>query len=138
MNETLALRRIRGAAKNNLPSLDLSGLMFSEIPWEIRELGSLVSIDLSGNALHELSDWFSELWLLEGVNLYGNKFHRVPRMISSRDGLQRLDLASNNMGEPCVPAPSMEPEWIDLPCRPPQISPQSDPVANCRKMSGPK
>jgi Leucine-rich repeat (LRR) protein len=138
MNETLALRRIRGAAKNNSTSLDLSGLMFSEIPRKVGELSSLVGIDVGGNALHELLDWFSELCLLEGVNLYSNKFHRVPRMIPSQDGLQRLDLTNNNMGEPCVPAPSIEPEWIDLTCRPPQISPQSDPVADCRKISGPK
>lgn len=92
-----AERRIREAAEEDAPALDLSHLGLTDIPDAVFTLRSLRDLNLSGNPLGRLPEAIGELGLLEHLDLDGNGLTSLPDAIGQLSRLRLLDVSMNQL-----------------------------------------
>ncbi|WP_374263571.1 COR domain-containing protein [Zoogloea sp.] len=92
-----AERRIRAAAEEDAPALDLSNLGLTDIPAAVFTLRSLRHLDLSVNPLGRLPEAIGELGLLEELDLGGNGLTSLPDAIGQLSRLRQLDVSLNQL-----------------------------------------
>lgn len=94
-----ALEIIEDVQKNNLTTLDLSGLGLEKIPKEVFELTKLQRLYLHGNQLSILPREISVLVNIKELKCQFNKLTSLPAEIGNLKEIDQLILSDNNLSE---------------------------------------
>lgn len=97
--ENKALELIYQAKRDNLTSLNLTGLSLKIVPPELFELTDLTKLDLGNNNLTDVPKDILLLKNLRNLNLGSNSLTKVPNSIGGLKALKSLRLASNYLLE---------------------------------------
>lgn len=88
---------LKDAAKNNVTSLDLSGLGLEGLPKALFQLKKLKKLDLSNNQLRHLSKSIANLSYLEHLQLADNNLEDLPGVLANMRSLKQLEVSGNPM-----------------------------------------
>ena len=94
-----ALRSPTSIQKLALLGQGLSGVSFTEVPPEVKQLTNLSHLDLGCNSIHHLPEWLTQNPKITRISLATNQLSAFPPELAKMSNLKELDLNWNAIVE---------------------------------------